>query len=1021
MVAIRDQIVPLILQDKYEGALQLLEQMERDHGQSIWGYSIRFFLRSRLYGPDSNNSVFTEIRKAPGINGFTYYILFYLGFRMSPGSTVQHIREQVPGPEDVYRPLSLYIAYTLTPFGYDKDRDINGLAEALIRHETNSSAFDLYCTFYRAATIALDAKEIPGNLLSTSVVRLTEAIPEHRSLVLKSIGSPDVLEFDSRSSAVLDALDTIVSAGMNLSEGRLEQLLVALGWAGNTPEGLAHQVRSALMNLALPSGARQAAADELERHCTTVSGLEEAHCAFQIGRRLWLAPPVLSLFGSLDGVVASGCTLPDLAEFIAEDEAALAYLKKLEELYGTRPCIELFRLLRGREPKALFGDLQAFASAIRLTKEGESSAALSALKGISSPSTPGMNIVALQARLELDNADLNSAIATIATACFTDRDAWAALPLAELVERVITEGAVPSSLLSWALLLDVATNNIDQKYARRRSYAVEDAWESCGLNAPSGLSERFAPRERKLTIHYLRYLCTSEVMSDSDQFQSVRELEEERIRVCQALAEIDPENAQIYLSEIKSITRWLVIYDGLRSIEQSKVYVDIEGLRVHLSSVVGPEYDRMLALRKERNAIGNIEDLLRQDVVKYRDDEIVGNLLLRYAYEDPAKILRFILVSVFHEYASNSRFGLDVYLSTRIRHGTLKGHLRSPLEDNKLICQKSGSEYRDQPHWVERISELSVIQESSLLTALRQFSERIDGDIADLNSRYLRLRSPSNPDGWFNIVPVEDDLIILDKFFEVRQPTFGEFLELAFKKLNEGLAYQLNRVQYQLHAGLRQRWTSHLRELRDAAQNVSSPQLRSELDSAIAAAQVAVDLAIDRVARWFALSTTQENPDYTIELAIEIAAKSIENCFGSNVLLVSPLEQEGPFLRGRTLASLVDVFFILFENIVKHARGSAAAHADVSIARTDRFYTITVKNALHDGTSKEDLIARISSIKDSLRVENSDRLVTEGGTGYHKLRKILGSDLRLEHDFDFGLVGDEYEVTIYLDAERVMV
>ena len=1020
MLDFRVRILALVQADAYEEASVELERLNAAHGISLWGYSLRFVLQSRLLGPDANNNTYSDLRNTPGINGLVYFILFYLGFRTSPGSTVQHIRDQVPSPEQVGESLSLYISQKLTPFTYEASRSQSGLVEASIRHETNSSAFDLACALSRGLCISLEQKELPTSVVGASVARLGKQFTPQTYAIAATL-SPSVIEYDARTEQVFDALDEITNSDFELENGGIARLLAALGWHGKLEGGLTADIATHLTVLSSISGERQAAADNIEHLCTTLSVFDEACCIFGLARRLWLAPGCLSLFGSLEGVLTSGFTLPDAAEFIEDDELAAEYLNTLERVYGTRPSISVFQALRLGRPSTLPPGLTAFVETLRAKKQGESDQALERIRAATSPSSPALNVNALRARLEYDTDALNSAVVTIAKACTGNRHNWASMPVVEVVEAVIKSEAAPADMLSWSLVLDIATEHFDAKYARQRSYAVEDAWEGRGVASPSAIAALLTVDEKALGTAYLRSLCTADILSDSDQFQTVRELEEERIRVCQALTELDPGSAETYLSEIKSITRWLVIYDGLRTVEQSKVYVDIEGLRDHLLATAGPEYDRMLALRRERSAIGDIDHLLKKDVIKYRDDEIVGNLLLRYAFEDPLKILRYLLLTVFNEYAANSRFGLDVYLSTRIRHGTLKGHLRSPLEDHRLMCQRSGGHYQDQPHWVQRISEVSAASELGLLKAIKDFSQNIDEDIAQLNSRHLRLRSEENPEGWFDMSPLEVDLTRADEFLGQQQPAFAEFLNLAFNGLNSILERQLEQVQDQLRFALRQRWTRRLRDLREATQVVTSGQLRSEFDAAIAAAQVAVDLAIDRVASWFALSAAQENPDYSVGLAIDIASRSIDNCFGSSVLTVQSNEDEGPLLRGRTLASLVDMFFILFENIVKHAKEEAsAAVADVAVSRKDRFYTIIVGNSLDADFDRARLSERLLSIRESLSLNNEDRLVTEGGTGYHKLRKILEHDLQVEHDFDFGVEDSRYEVTIILDAEAVL-
>lgn len=1017
---LRNEISKLIGEDLYGDAANTLNDIEREFGLSLWAYSVGFVLRDQTQGPEANTAIYTTLRTTPGINGFTYYIIFYLGFRTSPGSTVQHLREEIPDSNTVYDALSIYITNKLTPFHFDRENKQVGVAAAILRHDTNSSIIDLYCSFHRALSIAVSHGEVSHQFAGESAARLNAVIPDRRSRVIAQFGGSAPIEYDIRTDALLSALDLIYGAEVGDEQEHISTLLSALGWTGESADSISAQIRQSVQTLTSQQGARHDAAEALEKICTAISDLDEARCVFSIGRRLWIGGSTLSLFGSLESALCTGATLPDLAEFM-DCETGRSYLQQLEAIYGSRPSVRTFQRLIGSAIQSPTTASEQFVDALRLAKAGQFEQALHHLAPIPNGRTsPLWQALPLRAILYLALNRLEDAVQLIAFACVTDGDAWASLPVKETVERVLEAGGPSESFLEWSVVLDVATNRLDQKYARFRSYAVEDAWEARGLTSPSAIVLSLDPREQILATYYLHKLCNSEVLSDSDRFQSVRDLEEERIRVCQALVEIDPNNAELYLTEIRSITRWLVIYDGLRSVEQSKIHVDVPGLRSYLTPLIGPEYDRMIALRREKNALGNVDELIKQDIITYRDDELTGNLLFRYAFDDPSKILQHLLAIISREYASNSRFGLDVYLSTRIRHGTLKGHLRSPLEDNHVINQRSGSEYRDNAHWIGRIEEISEWPEENFLQSISTFSALIDDDIAELNKTYLRLHTIDNPSGWFNVSLRERDAKILDHFMSSSQLSFNDFLDGVLEVLNARLQHSLVHVQAELQTNIRGRWGTYFRDLREAAQAIGSPQLRNEADAAIAAAQVASDVAIRRVSGWFTLSTAKESPDYTIGLAIDIATKSVQNCFGNNVIALGTIAGDDPFLKGGTLASLVDVFFILFENIAKHARGATTAIADISVVQSDKYYTITVRNDLPGEVDRAALATRIASITESLGSENADRLVTEGGTGYHKLRKIIGYDLGLEHDFEFGIRGEQYEVIIVLDVSAVM-
>ncbi|MCC0809016.1 hypothetical protein FPV16_22910 [Methylobacterium sp. W2] len=1029
-IALKQNVSDEILQGNYPKVLEDLERHEVTKGVSLWSFSIKLLAREKLYGADSNNTIYKSIRQAGGINGYAYFLIFYLGFRSSPGSTVQHIRSQIPEATTAYSSLPVYIRQKLTPFDYTLNSKSVQHIEDIVRHETNSSYDDMHQTLYRALAMLIDTgAENNINLAVECAVTLSHGPLKSQVAAFLHFdrNHAPAIVFCEKNQRLLDAYDIIVEAQLNLTEGRGWNFLQALGWNKKSPTNtdMICDLKRSFEALVTNTGGRELGAIHIEHLCTMLADLDLPCSTFEIARRVWLGVSTLSIFGSARGVILSGFNLPDLAEFMPSTDCALSYLNSLEEIYGKRPSIEMFRNLRGGSTAQTTNYLDLYVEFIKCSRGGGTKDPLLYLNNMPHHlENQLLAVPANKARILAIRGEYEAAAEVIVAAHLRDGESYASLPIEQVIEALLHTSSDFKSTLPYAILLDIGVDHVDNKYTRYRSYAVEDVWEGLGYDSPSSASHSLCSQNREGGIYYLHRICTSDILSDSDRFQSVRELEEERIKVCQSLADIDPSNAGVYLSEIKALTRWLVIYDGLRSIEQSKIYVDVDGLKSHLTASVGPEFDRMMVLRREKAASGEMEDILQSEIIKYRDDDLYGDMKLTFAQENPSKILHYLIVNIWAEYASNSHYGLDVYLSTRIRHGTLKGHLRSPLEENNLICQKGAVAYKDQPHWIERAAELGITQDDWVQDALKSFSQRIDDDIFLLNSEKLRLRSTTSGQGWFNFQPNTTDLMAFEVFLDRNPVDFGEFLNITFDILNRKLELLLLRVQAELQTNYRQNWSGYLRTLRDSAAQAHSAVLRSEFEAAVANAQVAVDLSFERVATWFTLSAARENPDYGIDLAIEIAAKSIENCFGSNVLFVEQKTAEGPHLKGRTLASLVDMFFIVFENIVKHTRqGSVVgevAQARVDLARTDKIYSISVSNPLPIDTDFALLNERVSGIKQSLSEGGDNRLVTEGGTGFHKLRKILTTDLGLEHEFDFGVGGNNFEVTIMLNAEKVL-
>ncbi len=108
---------------------------------------------------------------------------------------------------------------------------------------------------------------------------------------------------------------------------------------------------------------------------------------------------------------------------------------------------------------------------------------------------------------------------------------------------------------------------------------------------------------------------------------------------------------------------------------------------------------------------------------------------------------------VLTEFPLSTTHGLDCYLSMRVRHGTLSGQLRSPLEEQHLITQReSGSqEYKPNEYWPNRLPEVSPERRSKVEERLSTFSKSYDDFIDRIANKLIQIRSKDKPEGLFDV------------------------------------------------------------------------------------------------------------------------------------------------------------------------------------------------------------------------------------------------------------------------------
>ena len=119
----------------------------------------------------------------------------------------------------------------------------------------------------------------------------------------------------------------------------------------------------------------------------------------------------------------------------------------------------------------------------------------------------------------------------------------------------------------------------------------------------------------------------------------------------------------------------------------------------------------------------------------------------------------------------------------RIRHGSLAGHLRGPLEQLNLIVGKDETtgKYEDNVFWADRLDLRSNSQRAQLFNRFHEYSARYDAIVEDLTKNKLQILRKEKPDGMFFLHLRTKPIII--SFLRSRiseNTTFSEFLDWLF-------------------------------------------------------------------------------------------------------------------------------------------------------------------------------------------------------------------------------------------------
>ena len=200
-----------------------------------------------------------------------------------------------------------------------------------------------------------------------------------------------------------------------------------------------------------------------------------------------------------------------------------------------------------------------------------------------------------------------------------------------------------------------------------------------GVSRPSELTKTIASDDwNEYYTYFLAEVCVPNVMDRSLAFESYDDVLKERCYICSDLIDLDPQHAEKYEKEINSITGSMMTQRTKREVEKGKIYVDIDGVKTVLKKDLIDSYERYQDYQQH-----SMEDLVVRIIEALKIAEKDGEPFI-LSYDNTAQLSELIK-KARNVFVADNKYGLDGYLSVRIRHGTLESQLRSCFEKHKLI------------------------------------------------------------------------------------------------------------------------------------------------------------------------------------------------------------------------------------------------------------------------------------------------------------------------------------------------
>lgn len=538
-----------------------------------------------------------------------------------------------------------------------------------------------------------------------------------------------------------------------------------------------------------------------------------------------------------------------------------------------------------------------------------------------------------------------------------------------------------------------------------------------GILKPSELLSQFREFEDHKILFYLKYTCNLEILKHSIHINGSKERLEERLLIDHFLINEDKIDKEFYDDEIKYISNILIIQKGLLELDESKIYVNEQGI---ISNEL-KEYDAIYQRFHSISGVANKNTMLflsdgKLITLDYSTDHSGEKIV--YSSNPVFDIYKELFDAIKDKFL-HSKFGIVAYLSTRIRHGVLLGELRPIFEKHKLITLKEGSsdKYRDNNYWSHIYEKESYSVKLKMQEILALFSQNIDDLIFDLIKKHLQVYDEeNNKEGWFDYNFKDEDLFWFS-IKAIKSKDYNSFIQEVFEILWQRTDENLIKIRDCINGEIANRFNNLFDKLEQEISEILLDQ--QPITLAVKSCSTEIQTVIARISSWFKRSGTSAS-DFTLNHLVDIVMEYTNKAHPNKRINLSRKINCEKSIRGEFLTHFADLFRIFTENILKHSDDNASdIKAIIRASEETNILYLQIENEI---TNKNNLQA-LKNVWDDDQID-INKLINEGKSGYHKAYKIIKSDLQDEKNYLSTFISeneDSFSVSIAINLSKLIV
>ncbi len=554
------------------------------------------------------------------------------------------------------------------------------------------------------------------------------------------------------------------------------------------------------------------------------------------------------------------------------------------------------------------------------------------------------------------------------------------------------------------------------------------------------------------SIFLFENICTLDVIKrDIRLAKTATEASDVRIMVLQKLIEYNPSRQEDYLSEISWLTTKREINNRIHLVSQRKVFVDVERIKQEKQELFEEDFQKYLMFKSFNKDIEGFDVtdettiFAIKQIVNSMNEDIKQNIL----YSQTIIALKDLIADITYEFVHNEHYGLDTFLSSRIRHGYCKSQLTKELREFHLMLTTLDDEspnYNVYQFWDDKVNVEEENDYCILKNSLSEFTRSIEEKIQEIRRKWIRVRLSKDEVGMFDYTSFVSSMLIIDKQniidFDLM---YNNIIFSLWNITNESLSRIRDRINTELKSFYYEKLDVLEYEVKKL-ENSSVKGLAQELSNNITMCRAKISTIMSEFANIFYKDDVVYE-DYTLNDLITTCMgieKQIHVDFEDAIIEANA--KGNVRLSGSSFSYFVEIIIMLLNNAVSHAGYSSMKDIELSLNicmdendptvieivkalandkrnwMKENLLVTTVKNNLSPEKDIETIRLKVAEIfeyaKDAQKLKYYSTL--EGGSGLYKIYKTINYNMSVPYVILYSVEEGSFSLTLAVDASNLI-